>query len=163
MQQEEKITDIIISNLSELLIKGNAHVSLEVALSGVSFELSGKKIAGLPYSIWQLTDHIRTAQRDILEFSRNATYLSPEWPDGYWSSEIRPESDADWQKCLHQIRSDRDSFIELLSNAQDGIYIPFDHGHGQNLLKEALVLADHNSYHTGEIIILRRLLKDWSK
>lgn len=161
MQQQEKITNIIISNLSELLKKGNAHVSLDDALHGVSFDLSGKKIPGLPYSIWQLADHIRIAQRDILEFSRNAKYVSPEWPDGYWSSEISAGSDSEWQKCIDQIRSDRDSFIELLSNAKEGIYAPFEHGDGQSLLKEALVLADHNSYHTGEIIILRRLLNDW--
>lgn len=163
MQIEKKITDNIIANLSELLRRGNAHVSLDEALNGISFDLSGKKIPGLPYSIWQLADHIRIAQWDILEFSRNATYLSPEWPDGYWSSETSPESDAEWQKCIHQIRSDRDSFIELLSNAKDDIYTPFEHGDGQSLLKEALVLADHNSYHTGEIIILRRLLNDWGK
>jgi hypothetical protein len=162
IQKEKNATDLVISNLSDLLNKGNAHVSLDEALDGVAFDLLGKKIAGLPYTIWQLADHIRIAQWDILEFSRNAKYISPEWPDGYWPSEIKPTSNKEWENCIHQIRADKASFIELLSTAED-IYKPFNYGNGQSLLKEALVLADHNSYHTGQIIILRRMLHDWSK
>lgn len=163
MPDAKNITHTIVANLSELLRKGNAHASLDDALKGVSYDISGKKVAELPYSIWQLADHIRIAQWDILEFSRNATYISPEWPGGYWSPEISPESDSVWQKCIQQIKSDRESFIELLSNPKNDIYTPFEYGDGQSLLKEALVLADHNSYHTGEIIILRRMLNDWDK
>lgn len=162
MQRENKATDIVISNLSDLLNKGNAHVSLDAALDGVPFDLLGKQITGLPYTIWQLADHIRIAQWDILEFSRNAKYVSPEWPDGYWPSEIKPASKDEWENCVGQIKSDRASFIKLLSASKD-IYKPFDYGSGQSLLKEALVLADHNSYHTGQIIILRRMLHDWNK
>jgi hypothetical protein len=162
MQTEKKTPDLVISNLSDLLNKGNAHVSLDEALAGVAFDLSGKKITGLPYTIWQLADHIRIAQWDILEFSRNAKYISPEWPDGYWPSEIKPASRDEWKNCVQQIKSDREAFIELLSISED-IYKPFDYGNGQSLLKEALVLADHNSYHTGQIIILRRMLHDWNK
>lgn len=162
MQKEKKATDMVISNLTDLLNKGNAHVSLDEALDGVPFDLLGKKITGLPYSIWQLADHIRITQWDILEFSRNAKYISPEWPYGYWPSEIQPASNEEWENCIRQVRADRASFIELLSTAED-IYKPFNYGDGQSLLKEALVLADHNSYHTGQIIILRRMLHDWNK
>ena len=160
---QQKYTDIVIYNLSDLLNKGNAHASLDEALQGIHFDLLGKKIPGLPYSLWQLADHIRITQWDIVEFSRNEKHVSPEWPEGYWPSEIKPASQATWEKCVEQIKSDRASFIELLSNAGDEIYTPLAHGDGQSLLKEALVLADHNSYHAGQIIMLRRMLNDWGK
>ncbi|MEO7314569.1 MAG: DinB family protein, partial [Ginsengibacter sp.] len=88
-------------------------------------------------------------------------HQSPEWPEGYWPKEAAPSSEEEWNECLKKIESDRDSFIGLLENAGENLYIPFKHGTGQSLLKEALVLADHNSYHTGEILVLRRLLDDW--
>jgi hypothetical protein len=156
-------TEILITQLTDLLNKGNAHVSLDEALEDISFSLLGERPAGLPYSIWQLAEHIRIAQWDILEFSRNESYVSPEWPDGYWIKEVSPASKEEWQKCVHQIKSDRQTFIELITKSGEEIYRPFDYGTGQSLLKEALVLADHNSYHAGEIIILRRLLNDWGK
>ena len=162
MQREKKTANLIISNLTDLLNKGNAHVSLDDALDSIPFDLLGKKIPDLPYTIWQLADHIRITQWDILEFSRNEKYISPKWPDGYWPSELKPSSKEEWENCIREIRTDRASFIELLSTAED-IYKPFDYGSGQSLLKEALVIADHNSYHTGQIIILRRMLHDWNK
>lgn len=163
MQIQNDKNNALITNLSNLLSKGNAHVTLDDALKDIPFDLLGKKPAGLSYSIWQLAEHIRIAQWDILEFSRDATHISPKWPDGYWPSETGPESKADWEKCIHQIKSDRKTFTELLTNAGDNIYKPFDYGNGQSLLREALLLADHNSYHTGQIIVVRRLLNDWKK
>lgn len=163
MQTQKDKNEILIKNLEDHLNKGNAHALLDDALKNIPFDLLGKKPAGLPYSIWQLSEHIRIAQWDILEFSRDAKHVSPKWPEGYWPAETKPDSKAEWEKCIHQIRSDRKTFTELLSNAGEDIYKPFDHGNGQSLLKEALVLADHNSYHTGEIIIIRRLLNDWER
>ena len=122
----------------------------------------GEKPGNLPYSIWQLAEHIRIAQWDILEFSRNAKHVSPKWPDGYWPKEEAPESEAAWQKCMDTIQADRNAFIELIKNAGDALDEVFEYGNGQSLLKEALVLADHNSYHTGELIIIRRLLDAWN-
>ncbi len=151
--------DTLIKELVDLLAKGNAHASLDDALKDIPFTLLGEKPGNLPYSIWQLAEHIRIAQWDILEFSRNPKHISPKWPDGYWPS--APESKVEWEKCIKQIVEDRDEFIELLKNAGNGINTPFEYGDGQSLLKEALVLADHNSYHTGEIIIIRRLLNAW--
>lgn len=156
-------TEKIIENLVDLLQKGNAHVSLDEALKKISPELLGKKPNNLPYSIWQLADHIRITQWDILEFSRDKNHVSPKWPDEYWPKESQPESGDEWNKCVHQIISDREEFIKLLKNAGEAIYDPFDYGNGQSLLKEALVLADHNSYHTAEIIVLRRILGEWGK
>ena len=152
----------VIENLVDLVEKGNAHASLDHALQDMPFSLLGERPGNLPYSVWQLAEHIRIAQWDILEFSRNAKHVSPKWPHGYWPKETAPESPDDWQKCIDTIKAERKTFIELIKASGDALIVPFEHGSGQSLLKEALVLADHNSYHTGEIIILRRLLKTWN-
>lgn len=163
MTTEKPHNKIVINNLAALLNKGNAHVSLDDALKNIPFEVLGKKPYGLPYSIWQLAEHIRVSQWDIVEFSYNEKHVSPKWPDEYWPSEAVPSSASEWKKCVDQITNDRKKFIELLKGAGHEIYTPFDYGEGQTLLREALVLADHNSYHTGEIIVLRRLLGIWDK
>jgi uncharacterized damage-inducible protein DinB len=151
----------IIDNLINLLKKGNAHVSLDEALKNIPFEILGNRPKGLPYSIWQLAEHIRIAQSDILNFSKDSQYRSPNWPDDYWPKEVKPASEQAWENCISQIRKDRKSFISLLRNSADTLFTPFEYGDGQTLLREALVLADHQSYHTGEIIIIRRILKNW--
>ncbi|MGN6341740.1 MAG: DinB family protein [Ginsengibacter sp.] len=151
----------IIDNLINLLNKGNAHISLDKALKDIPFEILGNKPEGVPYSIWQLTEHIRIAQEDILNFSKDSQYQSPNWPDDYWPKEVKPPSEEAWENCITQIKRDRKSFITLLQNSADNLFTPFEYGDGQTLLREALVLADHQSYHTGEIIILRRILKNW--
>lgn len=153
----------LIGNLKDLLNKGNAHVSFDDAVHNIDFDLLGKKPHQLPYSIWQLAEHIRITQSDILEFSRDGNHQSPQWPVGYWPLDDAPDSEEKWQHCLKQITSERMAFVKLLESAGENIYHVFEHGSGQSLLKEALVLADHNSYHTGEIILLRRLLNDWKK
>ena len=152
---------ILVNNLVDLIEKGDAHISLDKALENIPFSLLGERPGNLPYSTWQITEHIRIAQWDILEFSRSSKHVSPKWPDGYWPKETAPKSGDAWKKCIQQIQSDRASFTELIKNAGDNLYKPFEYGNGQSLLKEALVLADHNSYHTGEIIIIRRLLNEW--
>jgi hypothetical protein len=154
-------TSTIISNLVNLLNKGNSHASLDDALKNIPFDLLNKIPEALPYSIWQLAEHIRISQSDILQFSKDSKYESPKWPQGYWPSSKSVSSEKDWKDCIEQIKNDRAAFIELLKNAGDDLYKPFPYGDGQTLLREALVLADHNSYHTGEIIVLRRLLNDW--
>jgi hypothetical protein len=151
----------LVENLVHLVEKGNAHISLDEALNNIPFSVLGKKLDNLPYTIWQLAEHIRIAQWDLLEFSRNAKYISPQWPDGYWPKEAAPKSEDEWLNCLTQIKADRKSFVTLIKNSGSNLYRAFEYGDGQSLLKEALVLADHNSYHTGEIIIMRRLLNVW--
>lgn len=163
MTNKKPEIDLLIENLEHLLNKGNAHVSLDKALENISFDLLEKKPKNVPYSLWQLAEHIRLAQWDILEFSRNPKHVSPKWPEGYWPKETKPSSEKEWNTCLRKIKSDRQEFVDLLIKAQDEIYKPFEHGDGQSLLKESLVLADHNAYHAGEIIIIRRLLNDWGK
>jgi hypothetical protein len=165
MKSQKSISPVhetVVKNLVDLIEKGNAHVSLDDALD-IPFSLLGERPANVPYSTWQLAEHIRIAQWDLLEFSRNAKHVSPKWPDGYWPKETAPKSEDAWKECIKQIKADRKSFTDLVKNSGDDLYQPFDYGDGQSLLKEAMVLADHNSYHTGEIVIIRRLLNAWNK
>ena len=152
----------VIKNLTDLIEKGNAHTPLDKALKDIPLSLLGERPGNLPYSIWQITEHIRIAQWDLLEFSRSEHNISPPWPEGYWPKEIAPASEDAWNKCINQLNEDRKSFIKLIEEAGDSIDKPFAYGTGQSLLKEALVLADHNSYHAGEIIVIRRLLNNWN-
>lgn len=154
-------SNIIVNHLEDLLTQGNAHATLDDALDNIPFEMLGEIPAGLPYSIWQLAEHTRITQLDILDFSRNADYEYLKWPDDYWPKENKPTSKLDWDQCVRQIKSDRKTFVDLLSAEVNNLYLPLKHGTGQTLLREALVLADHNSYHTGQIILLRKMLNAW--
>ena len=154
-------TNNVIKELISLLKKGNAHASFNDAIKDIPFDDLSKKPHNLPYSIWQLTEHIRITQKDILEFSSNKNYKALNWPDDYWPKEPAPKDEAAWKKCIDEIQSDLKNFIELLKDENADLLTPFAHGDGQNLLREALLIADHTSYHTGEIIILRRLLGNW--
>ncbi|RYY37382.1 MAG: DinB family protein [Sphingobacteriaceae bacterium] len=151
--------NILISELIELLNGGTAHVSFKDAVNNLPGDLRGEKPGNVPYSIWQLVEHIRIAQWDMLEFSRDENHQSPKWPDEYWPEEATPTDDEKWNRALQQIDNDLEAFISLLKTGD--LYKPFPHGNGQNLLREALQIADHNSYHTGEILALRRLLGAW--
>ena len=150
---------LLIAELEKLLNGGTAHVGLKEALDGLLPNLRGEKPAPLPYSIWQLVEHIRIAQGDMLEFCRDADHQSPKWPDDYWPKETAPASEDVWNKSTRQINADLEAFIQLLREAD--LYKPLPHGNGQTILLEALQLADHNAYHTAEIIVIRRLLGAW--
>ena len=123
--------------------------------------LSNQHVPDVPYTIWQLMEHVRIAQHDILEFSRRADYESLEWPAGYWPA---PDATADaqtWQATLARIQQDWQRFLDLLQNPATDLLAPLPHGTGQTILREALLIADHNACHTGEIILMRRLLHAW--
>jgi uncharacterized damage-inducible protein DinB len=150
---------VLIAELIKLIEGGTAHGSFDDAIEGLAPELRGVVPNQLPYSAWQLIEHIRIAQWDMLEFSKSEKHISPAWPDGYWVEETAPADEETWEKSLQQISDDRDEFIDLLKN-QD-IYKALPHGDGQSILREALQIADHNAYHTGQIVVVRRLLGDW--
>jgi hypothetical protein len=152
----------MLKELEAALQKGNAHATFEEAVADIPHHLLGTIPDGLPYSLWQLIEHIRITQWDILEFSRDPRHQSPSWPEGYWPKEKAPAQAADLKRSIDRIIADRKSFIALLQKAGDDLHTPFEHGDGQTLFREALLIIDHNSYHTGEIIMLRRLLGDWS-
>jgi hypothetical protein len=151
--------DILINELIKMLEGGGAHATLQDALANLPEDLRGVKPHNLPYSIWQLTGHIRIAQWDMLQFSKDGNHQSPKWPDDYWPKESGPADNEAWDKTLEQINNDREEFIGLLKSGD--IYANIPHGDGQSILREALQIADHNSYHTSEIILLRRLLGAW--
>jgi len=151
--------EALISELNKLLKGGSAHASFEHSIKGLSLKTAGQKVDKLPYTIWQLVEHIRIAQWDMLEFSKSAEHVSPEWPKGYWPKETAPADEAAWAKSLKQIKDDLADFIHLLKDAD--MYAALPHGDGQSILREALQIADHNAYHTAEIIMIRRLLGDW--
>jgi DinB family protein len=151
----------LIRQLKDLILKGNAHVTLDDALDNVPVKLRGVVPDNLPYSLWQIAEHIRLAQWDILDFCRNPDYKPLKWPEEYWSKKKAPKSASEWDNTLSQIKKDRDEFIALLEDEEADLYTPFAHGDGQNLLREALLIADHNSCHTGEVIVIRRLLGAW--
>jgi hypothetical protein len=156
MANEHKI---LIEELTKLLRGGSAHIGLEDALNKLPAKHRGVKPDDLPYSIWQLVEHIRIAQWDMLQFCIDAHHKSPKWPDEYWVKQNGPEDDDAWKKSLKQIDNDREEFVDLLRN--EDIYKELPHGKGQSILREALQIADHTAYHISEIIVIRRLLKDY--
>jgi len=150
----------LIEELKKLLNGGGAHVGFKEATVNIPFALLGERPHALPYSIWQLVEHIRIAQLDMLEFSKDGNYKSPKWPDDYWPNEAAPADKNSWDKTLKQIDDDLKAFIELIQ--QRDLYEPIAHGTGQNMLREALQIADHTAYHTAEIVVIRRLLGIWT-
>jgi len=150
---------ILINELIWLLEGGGAHAGFGEALDGLPNALRGKKVDNLPYSIWQLVEHIRIAQWDMLEFSKQEKHVSPQWPEGYWPKEAAPANDGAWEWSIQRINNDRSEFIDLLKS--EDIYKNIVHGNGQSILREALQIADHNAYHIAEIIVIRRLLGAW--
>jgi hypothetical protein len=160
---DETPRDPLVSELLSLLAGGNAHVSLDKAVEDFPADLRGVVPEPLPYSAWQLIEHLRIAQRDILDFSAPPPrgYKSLKWPDAYWPSSPTPPTPSSWDLSIAAIRSDRESFAALLKQPGNNLHKPFPWGDGQTLLREALLIADHNSYHTGELVLLRRLLRIW--
>lgn len=158
MKDQQKI---ILEELTKQLLGGNAHISLHDALKDLPAHLRGVKPANLPYSIWQLVEHIRIAQWDMLKFCKDCDHTSPKWPDDYWPKETSPEDDSAWNASLKQINDDLDEFISIMEHSD--IYQTITNGDGQNILREALQIADHAAYHIGEIVAIRRFLGDWKK
>jgi hypothetical protein len=144
-----------------LLGGGGAHLSFEDATRGVSRRLRGRRPRGLTFTPWRLLEHMRLAQWDILEFSRSAAHVSPKWPEGYWPPDEGPPSDAAWARSLRSFRSDRRAVETLVRSPKTDLYAPIPHGTGQTILREALLIADHDAYHLGQMILVRRLLGDW--
>ena len=150
-------------HLVELLKGGEAHVGFSDALADFPADKRVAAAQGLPHTAWQLLEHIRIAQGDILEFSRDPKHVSPEFPQGYWPKSTTAPDDAAWNKSVQAVHNDLRAMIELVSSPRSDLYAPFSWGQGQTLLREALLLADHNAYHVGQLIDLRRALGIWHK
>jgi len=150
-------------HLVELLQGGNAHVSIADAAADFPREKRGALAPGLPHTAWQLLEHIRLAQWDILEFSRNPKHLSPDFPEGYWPKTPAPPDDAAWAGSLQAIDNDLRAMILLLNNPRADLHAAFPWGDQQTLLREALLVADHHAYHVGQLVDLRRALGIWGR
>jgi DinB superfamily len=153
---------IVREHLLDLLRGGGAHLDFEKSLEGLPLELRGSRQAGFPHSAWQLLEHLRIAQWDILEFSRNPKHVSPAWPKGYWPSSTEPPDPEAWESSLASFRAGLKAMQKLVKNAKTDLYAKIPHGTGQTILREGLLVADHNAYHIGQIVLLRRLLGAWS-
>ena len=144
-----------------LLNGGGAHAKFDDVAKDIPEALRGVKPDGFPHSAWMLLEHLRLTQQDILEFSRNPKYKSPKWPEGYWPDTERPPSAAAWTKSIQQFRKDAKDMEELVASPKTDLYAKIPWGDGQTILREALLLADHNAYHLGQLVDVRRLLGDW--
>jgi hypothetical protein len=156
------MTDPVREQVLALLHGGNAHVTFDAAIKDFPAELRGVRPDGAPHSAWELLEHLRIAQWDILEFSRSAKHASPDWPAGYWPPSPKPPNDAAWTKSISSIRKDLAAMEKLVADPKTDLYAKIPHGTGQNILREALLIADHSAYHVGQIVLLRQLLGAWS-
>jgi hypothetical protein len=154
---------VLREHLRKLLNGREAHVDWSSALKGFPEELIGEKPAGSPHSAWELLEHTRIAQRDILEFSRNPKHVSPEWPSGYWPKAPIPPRVGGWDKSVKAFHQDLGTMVRLVTDPGTDLAAPIPHGSGQTILREALLVADHNSYHLGQFVLLRRQLGLWAE
>ena len=148
-------------HLRGLLRGGSAHVTFDSAIAELPAALRGTRPLGAPHTPWQLLEHMRIAQWDILEFSRNPKHVSPKWPEGYWPESDAPPDDAAWQKSLASFHKDVRAMIDLVGDARTDLFARIPHGEGQTVLREALLVAGHNAYHIGQLVLVRRLLGAW--
>lgn len=163
MAEEERL---LRKQLVELLRGGNAHADAETCLKDFPLDKASVKPDGSPHSVWQLLEHMRVALHDLLEFSINSNYIAPKWPDDYWLSPERASqspSAEEWEKSAKAFREDLKAFENLVNDRASNLYAEIPWGEGQTLLREILVAADHNSYHLGQIVLLRKQLGVWSE
>jgi DinB superfamily len=147
--------------LVDLLKGGQAHIGFRDALEDFPARKHGVLAKGLAHTAWQLLEHARIAQRDILEFSRNPEHVSPEFPEGYWPKTPIPPDAAAWDKSIHDFHYDLLQMIALVENPKTDLHAAIPRGHGKTILREVLVLADHTAYHLGQLVDLRRALGIW--
>ncbi len=148
--------------LIELLKGGNAHTKFNDALADFPAELRGKRPKGAPHSPWEELEHMRIALWDILEFSRNPGHRSPKWPEGYWPESPEPPDAKAWDRSVNGFCEDLHSLSKLIADEATDLYAVIPHGTGQTMLREALLAADHNAYHLGQLMLLRRMLGAWN-
>lgn len=148
-------------HLVSLLTESHAHADFADAVKDLSVELSGKTPKGAEHSPWELLEHLRIAQWDIVEFSRDPGHKSPEFPSGYWPAKPAPPDEKAWDKSVKAFHHDLKVFCDLINDESTDLFARIPHGDGQTILKETLVLADHNAYHLGQLVLVRRLLGAW--
>jgi hypothetical protein len=160
MPDKDKNDRALREHVLYLLGEGGAHLSFDDAIKGLPAEKRGETPRGMDHSVWDLVEHIRLAQWDILEFSRNRKHQSPKWPEGYWPAKQNP-STAEWNASLKKVRADLKAMQALVKNPKTDLFAKIPWGDGQTILREALLVADHNAYHVAQIVDVRKLLGVW--
>jgi hypothetical protein len=157
MNQDQSLREHVLS----LLRGGGAHLDFDAAIADLPAELRGARVAGVPHTPWRLLEHMRLAQWDILEFSRSPRHVSPPFPEGYWPDGDSPPDAAAWNRSVAAFRADLKAMQDLVKDPATDLFAPLAHGEGQTILREALLVADHNAYHLGQLVVLRRALGAW--
>lgn len=157
MESEKTVRALLLEQLEGK----NAHVDFNQAVQGLTYKQSGIKVEGMPHTIWELIEHIRIAQHDILEFCKNPDYQEINWPNDYWPQESKPSSKDTFEESLKAVSDGLQEMRELIRNPQNNLQKPFSHGDGQTLFREAMLIVDHNAYHIGQIVLIRRMLGSW--
>jgi len=155
--------DALREHILNLLQGGGAHLDFKAATADLPGKLRGAKPAGVPHSPWRLVEHMRLAQWDILEFCRNPKHVSPKFPDGYWPADDAPPDGKAWERSLAGFEADLQAMCDLVSNPASDLFARIPHGKGQTILREALLVADHNAYHLGQLVVVRRALGSWAE
>ncbi|MFO0889372.1 MAG: DinB family protein [Isosphaeraceae bacterium] len=154
---EQSLRDSVL----ELLAGGQAHLTFEAAIADLPEHLRGARAPGSPHTPWRLLEHMRIAQWDILRYSVDPAHVSPEFPDGYWPKDDAPPTPGAWEESVRAFQDDLRAMMALVAEPRADLLEPIPHGDGQTILREALLLADHNSYHLGQLVSLRRALGAW--
>ncbi len=159
MQSDQ--TAALRTHLLELLSGGGAHLPFDKVVADLPAGLRGARPDGVPHSPWRLVEHMRIAQWDILEFCRNPRHVSPSFPEGYWPKGDAPLDSGAWDHTLAAFRADLRAMQDLVAEPAVDLFSPIPHGEGQTVLREALLVADHNAYHLGQLVVVRRMLGAW--
>lgn len=158
MANDAKLRDHLI----KLVQGGHAFAAFDAAVKDFPFEKAGTKPDGFDHSAWQLLEHIRITQWDIVEFSVDANHVSPDWPEGYWPKEAAPKDHKDWQNSVEAIKNDLQKMQDIVRDTSNDLFAEIPHGTGQTILREALLVAEHNAYHLGQLVMLRKILGIWN-
>jgi hypothetical protein len=157
MATDQPLRDHVLA----LLSGGEAHITFEDAVNDVPPDLRGKTPPQAEHSLWQLLEHMRIAQVDILEFAINPKHVSPEFPAGYWPASAAPANEHAWDTSIKEFRAGHKALMDLVTNPATDLFAKIPHGDGQTILRQALLTADHNAYHLGQFMTVRRLLGNW--
>jgi uncharacterized damage-inducible protein DinB len=149
------------NHVINLLQGGHAYATFDTIVKNFPFEMTGKKPKGFDHSAWQLLEHIRITQWDIVEFSISADHISPKWPEEYWPKENAPAGEKNWHNSVKAIKTDLKKMQDLVTNPKTDLFAKIPHGTGQTILREALLIVDHSAYHLGQIVMLRKILGIW--
>ena len=160
MNQDQQLREQVVN----LLKSRGAHLDFDKAIADLPVELRGAKSDGVDHTPWRLLEHLRICQWDILEYSRDPNHVSPDFPDGYWPDGDAPPTDEAWDQSVKSFRDDLQAMQDLVSDTSVDLFAQIPHGQpGHTVLREALLVADHNAYHLGQLVVVRRALGAWSE